>query len=52
MQDRYLFWIAVLIVLLNVVNTTGGYVLNRLIVGEAAARFGTGRGRRCRAGSS
>ena len=31
-----------LIVLLNVVNTTGGYVLNRLIVGEAAARFGTG----------
>jgi AAA family ATP:ADP antiporter len=40
-QDRYLLWIAVLIVLLNVVNTTGGYVLNRLIVGEAAARFGT-----------
>ena len=31
-----------LIVLLNVVNTTGGYVLNRLIVDEAAARFGTG----------
>ena len=29
-----------LIVLLNVVNTTGGYILNRLIVGEAAARFG------------
>jgi AAA family ATP:ADP antiporter len=42
MRDRYLFWIAVLIVLLNVVNTTGQYVLNRLIVGEAAARFGTG----------
>lgn len=40
-KDRYLFWIAVLIVLLNVVNTTGGYVLNRLIVGEATARFGT-----------
>jgi AAA family ATP:ADP antiporter len=40
-QDRYLLWIAVLIVLLNVVNTTGGYVLNRLIVAEAAARFGT-----------
>jgi ATP:ADP antiporter, AAA family len=39
-QDRYLLWIAVLIVLLNVVNTTGGYVLNRLIVDEAAARFG------------
>src|ERR1044071_2353709 len=41
-HDRYLMWIAVLIVLLNVVNTTGQYVLNRLIVGEAAARFGTG----------
>ena len=39
-RDRYLFWIAVLIVLLNVVNTTGQYILNRLIVGEAAARFG------------
>jgi AAA family ATP:ADP antiporter len=41
-KDRYLLWIAVLIVLLNVVNTTGGYVLNRLIVSEAVARFGTG----------
>jgi ATP:ADP antiporter, AAA family len=40
-HDRYLLWIAVLIVLLNIVNTTGGYVLNRLIVGEASARFGT-----------
>jgi len=42
-RDRYLFWIAVLIVLLNVVNTTGGYILNRLIVGEAATRFGSGQ---------
>ena len=41
MKDRYLFWIAVLVVLLNVVNTTGGYVLNKLIVEEATARFGT-----------
>jgi len=41
-HDRYLMWIAVLIVLLNVVNTTGQYVLNRLIVAEAAARFGAG----------
>jgi AAA family ATP:ADP antiporter len=40
-RDRYLLWIAVLIVLLNIVNTTGGYVLNRLIVGEAVSRFGT-----------
>ena len=39
-QDRYLLWIAVLIVLLNVVNTTGQYILNRLIVTEAVARFG------------
>jgi AAA family ATP:ADP antiporter len=41
LKDRYLFWIAVLTVLLNVVNTTGGYVLNKLIVEEATARFGT-----------
>ncbi len=40
-NDRYLFWIAVLTVLLNVVNTTGGYVLNTLIVEQARARFGT-----------
>lgn len=40
-KDRYLFWIAALIILLNVVNTTGGYVLNKLIVAEAASRFGT-----------
>ena len=41
-RDRYLLWIAVLVILLNVVNTTGQYVLNRLVVDEAAARFGTG----------
>ncbi|HJZ74379.1 MAG TPA: Npt1/Npt2 family nucleotide transporter [Vicinamibacterales bacterium] len=41
LHDRYLTWIAVLIVLLNVVNTTGQYLLNRLIVAEAASRFGT-----------
>jgi AAA family ATP:ADP antiporter len=40
-RDRYLMWIAVLIVLLNVVNTTGQYILNRLIISEAVARFGT-----------
>jgi len=43
-HDRYLMWIAVLIVLLNVVNTTGQYILNRLIVSEALARFGAGAG--------
>src|SRR5262245_55708934 len=40
-KDRYLFWIAVLIILLNVVNTTGGYILNKLIASAAASRFGT-----------
>ena len=41
LSDRYLFWIAVLAILLNLVNTTGGYVLDRLIVEEAAAQFGS-----------
>ncbi len=41
LKDRYLLWIAVLIVLLNVVNTTGNYILNRLIVSEAVSRFGS-----------
>ena len=40
-KDRYLFWIAVLIILLNVVNTTGGYILNKLISAEAVSRFGS-----------
>ena len=44
-KDRYLFWIAVLIVLLNVVNTTGGYVLNTLIVEEAGGAVRHGRRR-------
>src|SRR4029453_4313312 len=38
-KDRYLFWIAVLIILLNVVNTTGGYILNNIISAEAVSRF-------------
>lgn len=41
-KDRYLLLIALLIVLLNVVNTTGEYVLGKFVVGEAVARFGTG----------
>jgi AAA family ATP:ADP antiporter len=44
LKDRYLFWIAVLTVLLNVVNTSGGYVLNKLIVEEATIRFGADPG--------
>ena len=40
LRDRYLFWIAVLIVLLNVVNTTGEYILGKFVVGEAARAGG------------
>lgn len=39
-RTPYLFWIAVLIVLLNVVNTSGEFILSKLVVEEAAARFG------------
>ena len=39
-RDRYLFWIAVLIVLLNLVNTTGEYLLGRVITANAQALFG------------
>lgn len=45
-RDRYLIWIAVLTVLLNVVNTTGEFVLNRMVETEALARFGTDPGLR------
>lgn len=31
LRDKYLFWIAVLIVLLNLVNTTGEYILGKLV---------------------
>lgn len=40
LQDRYLFWIAVLTVLLNIVNTTGEYALGKLVVQEAASAGG------------
>jgi ATP:ADP antiporter, AAA family len=40
-KDRYLFWIAALIVLLNVVNTTGNYILNKFVVEAADGLFGT-----------
>jgi AAA family ATP:ADP antiporter len=39
-KDRYLLLIAVLIVILNIVNTTGEYVLGKFVVNEAVARFG------------
>ena len=34
-NSRYLFWIAVLAVVLNVVNTTGEFLLSKLVVAEA-----------------
>lgn len=37
-RSRYIGLIAVLLVLLNVVNTLGEYVLSRLVVAEAASR--------------
>ena len=51
LQDPYLLWIAVLIILLNIVNTVGGFLLNQ-IVEEAAARFGDRRTRTVASGSS
>ncbi len=40
LRDRYLFWIAVLTVLLNWVNTSGEYVLDKLLLNESMQRFG------------
>ncbi|HET9316406.1 MAG TPA: translocase [Vicinamibacteria bacterium] len=39
-KDRYLLLIALLIVVLNVVNTTGEYILGKFVVAESIARFG------------
>lgn len=35
LNSRYLFWIAILIVVVNVVNTTGEFMLSKLVVNEA-----------------
>ena len=43
LHDRYLLWIAVLIVLLNVVNTTGEYLLGKVVVAQAAAHAGNAK---------
>jgi ATP:ADP antiporter, AAA family len=40
MHDRYLFWIAALVVLLNLVNSSGEYIIRRLLQDESIARFG------------
>jgi AAA family ATP:ADP antiporter len=39
-RDRYLLLITVLVVILNVANTTGEYLLGRFVAAEATARFG------------
>jgi AAA family ATP:ADP antiporter len=42
LSDRYLMLIATLVLLLNVVNTTGEYLFGRYVVQNAAAMFGAG----------
>jgi ATP:ADP antiporter, AAA family len=39
-RDKYLLWIAILIVLLNIVNTLGGYILDKFVTAEAAKAGG------------
>jgi AAA family ATP:ADP antiporter len=39
-RTPYLFWIAVLTVLLNVVNTSGEFILSKLVVDAASAQVG------------
>jgi AAA family ATP:ADP antiporter len=39
MRDRYLLWIAMLVLLLNVVNSAGEFILGSLVVDEAARAF-------------
>jgi ATP:ADP antiporter, AAA family len=40
-QDRYLILIAVLTVLLNIVNTSGEFLLGKFVVGEAVRQVGS-----------
>ena len=40
LRDRYLLYIALLILVLNLVNTTGGYLLNSLVESTAIQQFG------------
>lgn len=43
-SDRYLMLIALLILLLNVVNTSGSYLFDRYVTSTATTMFGTGPG--------
>jgi AAA family ATP:ADP antiporter len=42
LQNRYLLLIALLVLLLNMVNTVGEFVLGKLVIGSAIAEFGAG----------
>ncbi len=39
LRDRYLFWIAVLSVLLNIVNSSGEYLLSSMVKHESLVRY-------------
>jgi AAA family ATP:ADP antiporter len=41
-KDRYLLLIALLVLVFNLVNTLGGFVLNTMIIQEAATRVAAG----------
>jgi ATP:ADP antiporter, AAA family len=41
-RDSYLRWIALLVIVVNVVNTTGEYLLGRLVVADAAQAIASG----------
>jgi ATP:ADP antiporter, AAA family len=41
-QNSYLRWIAILVLLLNLVNTTGEFLLGSFVEDQAVARFGAG----------
>jgi len=43
MNNRYLFWIAMLMLIVNVVNTTGEFILSKLVVAEADQLIATGQ---------
>jgi len=43
-QNRYLLLIALLVLLLNLVNTTGEFLLGDFVAGQATERFGPGPG--------
>jgi len=42
LNSRYLFWIAILVLIVNVVNTTGEFLLSKLVVNEADRMAVTG----------